>query len=66
MPAKVQMNIQELTSTPQEKNQKVQQVSQKSSKNIALRARTRTAGQGNMNLFDISNTKKSCRSCGGG
>jgi hypothetical protein len=66
MPTKVKMNIQDLTSTPAEKKQKVQQVSQKSSKNIALRVRSRSAGQGNMNLFDISETKKGCKSCGGG
>ena len=66
MPAQVKMNIQDLNSTPEEKKQKIQQESQKTSNNIALRARTRTAGQGNMNLFDISKSKKGCKSCGGG
>ena len=66
MPAKVQMNIKSLNSSPEVRKKEAQENSQKSSNNISMKVRINNNRRGNMNLFDISNTKKACKSCGGG
>ena len=60
MPAKVQMNIMGLTTTT-----KTTTTTSTTSKNLSMSAPVNRRG-GNMNLFDISKTKKGCSSCGGG
>ena len=60
------MNIKSLNSSPEARKKEAQANSQKSSKNIAMKVRIINNGRGNMSLFDISKSKKACKSCGGG
>jgi len=54
------MNIMGLTTTT-----KTTTTTSTTSKNLSMSAPVNRRG-GNMNLFDISKTKKGCSSCGGG